>query len=583
MAKRRIRKYVFTPGIAGAGTLKIPGKWDLEDLLVITNVTDNNIIYNFALNQFAGTTVSYTEEALADFPNLLQREAGYTTITFGADTSSMSSSDEIQIFVEDVDNGLKIRPWDFGTDAIERMRVSTPQSLIDADFEYGLQPTKWAGYGTVRGYPSAYDIPGIDLTVANVNTDYTTSSPNNSLINVAFTTTHNLTAGNTVVTVTGLDRGVAGYSRADGTFIVFSTPSTTRVTYFARGTVGVAANQSLFLSADTLVKRGGLYTGANLGITTITSDGANPSNITVNFANTHGLIPGTPIHANIGSGTNALLATGPFVISNVPSKNSFVYTARSGGAVTSPASANVYAITNATILHRPQDGGVILETRTPSYGAAVVRQSKKYFRYQSGKGFLWSTGTLFKPNYDLQSVSASGTTPGSTITVTTDDINHGLQAGANVRLDGITTSGYEGYYDVSSIVDDYSFTVVATNTLGSATAVLAKESQVYVNRWQGASVRAGMFDDQNGLFWEFNGSTLYVVRRTSTTQLTGTISVTQNANLVRGTNTRFRTQVKVGDRIIIRGMTHFVVDVESNDVMTIYVYLAKFGLRKSKR
>jgi hypothetical protein len=40
----------------------------------------------------------------------------------------------------------KTRPYDFGTDAIERQRVSLGQSLIDADFEYGLQATKWQSY-----------------------------------------------------------------------------------------------------------------------------------------------------------------------------------------------------------------------------------------------------------------------------------------------------------------------------------------------------------------------------------------------------------------------------------------------------
>lgn len=565
MAKRRLRKYVFTPGVAGVGTLIIPGKWDREDLLVITNVTDNIVLYNFALSQYAGTTVAYTQGELAAFPNLLQKDGGYTTITLGVDTSSMSASDDIQVFVEDVDNGLKIRPWDFGTDAIERMRVSNPQSLIDADFEYGLQPTKWAGYGTVRGYPSAYELPGIDLTVSNVTTDLTNTSINNSLINVHFTAPHNIAIGQ-VVNVTGLDKGVDGYSRADGNFIVFNSPTTNIVSYFARGIVGTTANQGLFI-ADTTVKRGALYTGANLAVTAISSDGGNPSNITISFANTHGLIPGTIIHANVGSGSFANLATGPFVIRSTPTKNTFTYQARSGGVVTTPASPIIYAISDATIIHRPYDGGVSLSTKTPAYGAAVIRQSKKYFRYQSGKGYLWSTGTLFKPNYDLQSVTANNTTVGSLITVNTDDVEHGLQAGANVRLEGIETSGYENSYIVNSVLTDYSFTVLAKTPLGSNTAVLGAESSVYVNQWQGACVRAGMFDDQNGVFWEYNGEKLCVVRRSGTTQLSGTMIVESNSNLVRGVDTRFRKQLKVGDKVVIRGMTHFVIDVVNDTVM----------------
>ena len=52
-----------------------------------------------------------------------------------------SSTDTIQMFVED--KVIRTRPFDFGTDAIERMRVAPAQSMLDADFEYGLQPTKW--------------------------------------------------------------------------------------------------------------------------------------------------------------------------------------------------------------------------------------------------------------------------------------------------------------------------------------------------------------------------------------------------------------------------------------------------------
>ena len=65
------------------------------------------------------------------------------------------------MFVED--KVIRTRPFDFGTDAIERMRVAPAQSMLDADFEYGLQPTKWQAIGTQRGYPSIYEIPGTDI------------------------------------------------------------------------------------------------------------------------------------------------------------------------------------------------------------------------------------------------------------------------------------------------------------------------------------------------------------------------------------------------------------------------------------
>lgn len=566
MTKIMIKDYVFTPGTAGVGTVRITGKYTLDQILLITNVTNNVVVYNFASTGFAGTTVAFTaQNDTVNFPTLLERDLGYTTIALAADTSSMSSTDALQIYVESIENYTKVRPWDFGTDAIERMRVSNPESLIDADFEYGLQPTKWAGFGTLRGYPSAYELPGIDLTVQSITTDFTATSTTNSLITITTTTVHGLFAGG-VVNISGLSSAIAGFSRADGTFIINSVPTTSTITYFARGIVGTVNGQSLFTDV-TLMKRGALYSGASIPVATVTSNGANPSIITLTFTNPHGLIPGTTIHSAIGSGTNSALASGPFVINSVPSLVSLTYTARAGGAVSTPASVTLYAFTNSTIVHRPQDGGVILSTKTPTFGANVVRQSKRYFRYQSGKGLLWSSGTLFKPNYDLRAASAAGTAVGSVITVTTDDIDHGLQIGAAVQLSGIATSGYNGNYVVNSIISDYQFTVLATQTLGSTTPTLDIVSKVYVKSWDGAAVRAGLFDDQNGLFWEFDGGMLSVIKRSATTQLSGTLSVTQNSNAITGLNTRFTQQVKAGDRIVIRGMTHNIIQVATDNTM----------------
>lgn len=569
MSKKLIREYVFTPGIANAGTVKIPGRYSLDKILLITNTTDNQIIYSFGNGNYAGTTAVFTLGNSADFPAVNQREDGYTTITLAYNTSNMSASDALQIYVENtVDDGVTMRPWTFGTDAIERMRVSNPESLIDADFEYGLQATKWAGYGVTRGYTSAYDLPGVDLTVTNITTDFTTTSASHSLITVTFSAAHGLAVGN-VVNISGLNKAISGYSRADGNFIINTTPTTTTLTYFARGLVGTAASQSLFTSV-TLAKRAALYADAAIPVTSVTSNGASPSTLTVTTTTPHGLLPGTPIYFSGTTGTNIALATGHFVILSVPSTTTFTFVARSGGAITTPGGVlTLYAFSSASVLHRPQDGGVILETRSPTYGASVIRQSKRYFRYQSGKGMLWSTGTLLKPNYDLQSVTASGTAAGSVITVTTDDINHGLQVGATVRLEGILTSGYNGTYTVGTILNDYAFTVQAINVLGASTAVLDIEAKVYVTEWHGAIIRAGMFDDQNGLFWEYNGSTLSVVRRSSTLQLSGTVGATLNSHSIVGANTRFTQQIKVGDKIMLRGMTYYITNVISDTSATI--------------
>jgi hypothetical protein len=586
MAKQLIKDYVFTPGAAGVGTIEIPGRYTLDKILLITNVTDNIILYNFADTTFAGTTAAFTAaDDATDWPTITQAHDGYTTITLQYNSTAMSAGDSLQIYVEGTEEyGQIVRPWAFGTDAIERTRVSNPQSMIDADFEYGLQPTKWAGYGTVKGYPSAYDIPGVDLTLSDITTDYQTTSTTNSKITVTFDSAHGQTVGD-VINMSGLNPGTAGFSRADGNFLIDSVPTTTSLQFFARGTVGTSDGQSLY-TEEAIARKGALYANASIPASdSATSSGADPSEITLYFTNPHGLVPGTPLHVIMDSGTNKDLATGPFFVKQTPTDNSIKYTARGGAAVTNPGTPTVYAFSNATILHRPSDGGVILSTKTPTYAASVVRQSKRFFRYQSGKGLLFSSGTLFAPNYDVQSVSASGTTIGSTITIKTDDIDHGLQVGASVRLEGVATSGYNDSYTVSSIVDDYTFTVLAKSTLGDTTATLDLHCDIYVTGWTGSAVRAGVYDDQNGVFFEFDGQQMFAVKRSSVDNIVGTLSMTQNSNVVTGSNTRFSDQLRAGDRLVIRGMTHYVTSVESNTTMYItpdYRGITASGVRSQK-
>ena len=171
MARKSLYNYIFSPGAAGAGTVIIPDPYKLSDILMITNVTRNTVIYNFGDPNRGGTLV-YTNDTNATaalpagtalssgqavFQNLSQ---GYTTITLGADTTGMLSTDVLQIYVESSE--LKIRPFDFGVDAVERTKIAAPQSLIDADFEYGMQPTKWITYQTVQDIPTGFEFPGTD-------------------------------------------------------------------------------------------------------------------------------------------------------------------------------------------------------------------------------------------------------------------------------------------------------------------------------------------------------------------------------------------------------------------------------------
>jgi len=1071
MAKSQIRQYVFTPGNAGAGTIEIPGKYDLQQFLVITNTTKNVIIYNFADPTFAGTTVTFNRGVNDNaFISALDNTDGTTIITLAANTSTMSGTDVLQIFFEQPFQ--YVRSPEVGTDAFERQRVANPQSLLDADFEYGMQPTKWLTVDMERGYPGIYEIPGTDLQVTAATTDASSGSggltTSESQITITTSVAHGYNVGQPI-TIKGFNSAFTGFDRAEGSFVVYSVPSTTTFTYIAKGKVGYNNNDNIWTSVIQL-RQGGFYLGSNInavinatatatngvsyqitlnsttgmvqgspitfttvttnaiatnastgyitlgttvgmivgmplyfsgtgfgGLTTgttyyvtsivdtrtvtlsLVSGGANftptsttiggnmyvvggasfgnivsgqqyyitgisGTNITIsqyqqysttivstnaltngvrfssytlngvtvggttnmlvgepivisgvtignlaagtyyiysvldggyaqlsttspsslngmslmtqttaayvsspmtvivgsnlvltnangyiagiavcpptftyttpstvaNFAGTlsgstltvstltsgilapgqgiasgtatvpsstniliqltptgatpvvsptlsaggaagtytltvnsplniavgqivtgtgvpvstfvksiagsvvtltnpfssqgsgnyafyaayglgtytvststgnigtsssftavnanpiitintyspHGFTPGETINVIVTSengSNNNTLANGPFFVESVTSSTTFTYTSRAAGVISGTISASIYARPDSNYSHRPFDGGVQLGTGGPAYSAQAIRMSKKYIRYQSGKGINFNTGLLMAPNYFVRSVTATGTvyasglsitaatTSGSVtitsgtyvqgqavvisnvtlngavgltagtyyvaiggtgtsitlansyanaiagvaittisasgaltasavlqpvITIVTDDVDHGVQPGATVTLSGIATSGYNGTFTVVNIVDERTLQVFAVQTLGTSSGITGATVQdptlLSINNWYGATVRSGTFDEQNGVFFQYDGQTVAVTRRSSTFQLAGTISLVVGSGQVIGANTRFTTQIFVGDRVVIRGMTHMITQVVSD-------------------
>jgi len=294
------------------------------------------------------------------------------------------------------------------------------------------------------------------------------------------------------------------------------------------------------------------------------------STIEINFATAHGFIPGSTIAVQITSGgTNAQFAAGAYFVEQVPTTTSLRYTARATGAIQNTLTGNVYARPDSFFVHRPFDGGVQLGTGGTAHGAQAIRMSKKYIRYQSGKGVTYNTGALFAPSYDIQTITASGTTIGSVITINTDDTDHGCQVGAQVTISGVITAGYNGVYTVADVITERQFSVIAYQSLSSTTPTLDSPCLMTVRQWHGSTVRAGIYDDQNGMFYQYDGRTLAVVRRSSTFQVAGVISVSANSNLVTGTNTRFSQQLTAGDRVVIRGMSHIVTQIITDTSLTV--------------
>ena len=120
---------------------------------------------------------------------------------------------------------------------------------------------------------------------------------------------------------------------------------------------------------------------------------------------------------------------------------------------------------------------------------------------------------------------------------------------------------------VETIIDEFKFTYLLleepTATSGGGFPTLA------VLSWTDCDIRCGMFDDQNGFFFEFDGDTLNCVRRSSVQQVPGRVSVTKDSHVVSGTDTMFTSQLSPADHVVIRGMTYKVVKITSDTQITI--------------
>lgn len=402
-------------------------------------------------------------------------------------------------------------------------------------------------YYFVRAIPNS--------TVSTVNTRDRGVTNTTGLNIITFTTAaaHNLLPGN-VITVSGMTG--ANPELFNGTFTVIGVPSATQVQVYSStsGTVASASVSGTITPVTSNVLR--LFNtkadaDANTNVVDLLNSGSG-------FA--HRLtkvIPASPI-------VRKITAIGSDTQITVDRTFSTAYT-----AVNYSYPTFIYVRPQGYSLHRPFDGGVEMSTGLGTWNGQIIRQTRKYFRYQSGKGIQTSAGMNFKPSIDIESMTRVGVS--QTVAARTRR-PHGLQNGLFCRIDdaydsqGVLSSVYNGTFQVT-VQDSYNFTFIASNTIVESKAY--GYPRLHVTAWTNGALRAGMFDFQNGMFFEFDGQKIYAVRRSSTQQIAGTCAALQGSEFVFGTNTSFTTQLEAGDYIILRGQSYKVTQVTSDTRLSI--------------
>ena len=547
MARKTIQSnyYLFD---ASAREVIIPGGVQRENLILITNVVDNKVIYNFSDPELTATTYSIQTDI---------RNVTTTRIVLSYNTTSMSDSDDLQIIVDDFEETVK--PAETYNDAVNKSRVSTPQSQIDTDFEYGVQDTKWEAVALINNNPFAYKSAN-NIVITDVQ-----AVQNSRQITVSVDT--NLS--------TRPPAGTAIYMQdtrfpgANGVFIVDGTQGSTDFNYTAKydWTLG---SGGIIDSGRTALYSGVHFTGSQIGgsITLGTPSGTMLGSIQVDTTQAHGLEVGNEIAI---AGSNGSNVNGSWTVARVESPTRFYYfpDALPSGNVNN-GTKKLYPRPQGNSIHRAFDGGVKFSTNSFSKNQQAIRQTKRYFRYQSGKGVSFSTGSIIEPAIpNIDSITSSGTT---VTVVATEAHNCTIDTVLDVR--GVSDNAYNGTHNITSVIDPFTFTYVVSNAPTETTA--GGEYTVTPKGAFGTNLEIGMMDQQNGIFFRYANGELNLVRRSSTFQLSGKVSCTNGSTLVssftgiNGQGTKFSKQLKPGDYVVIRGSSYRVDGIISDTQMVIF-------------
>lgn len=507
---------VFTPGGPGTGTINFSNvftatPFSINRLMAIVNQTRNTIIF------------AEGQEGLG-WSNWNQNTS---ILTLAVDTSTHASSDSLQVIYDTP--SMPIVPAEEYYDPVNKQRVSTPQSLIDTDFEYGIQGTKWESVGLINNRGTAFYDPSLTLGTSNSTPNIpgiTLMTGTARTVSVTTAAAHNLAAGDPIFVQDSTDPNANGWAYVE------TVPSGTTFTYLAKDRLLVGGGASILDTNRTLIYQGQFYTGAGIPVPanafSSNQGGSLRTLITCTTVNAHGLVAGDLIYIR-NTGANATVASnnlnGAWVVVSTPSANTFTFNVNTApanmAAMGNLAGTNVvYPRFGGNAIHRPYDGGTQISCGTGTPNAQVIRQTRKYFRYQSGKGIQFSTGSVLRPAFNLNSLAYSAVTNGlggtARVTVTTK-LPHGMQVGSLIVVSGTNDSGYNGTYEVDQVIDDLTFTyqpflrtdqivnqsITIPSTFPTTISITAHPNQTYVAN-QPITLQANQTNFINGTITSYN-------------------------------------------------------------------------------
>ena len=549
----------FTPSTAEISQLEFRGDFSSSSEYVTLEILNsNNVVQNtYVIGQFddSGDTANYTTSTTFpggssyDISNILHNNGG-SSLGFTVRVTPQSSVNYgpgggpwwgLRFTVTGEDTGLVLTGPGSGAHSFD---VASVVGAYDGIFDVKTIPS--ANSFTMDG---TFKIPVREY-------EFTSAGINAGAGTIQFAAAHNLLTGEKVT-----------YDANGNTTILPSGVSDTFAIVISSNTIKLATSalDALNNTAITISSQSGTH---KITSSNVIKNIQGPGTVNITLGSKEVTASGTSFLTQFKRFDKIYIDNGSFVeaytVDTISTETTMTLFENSNA---NSASADYYYATQLALrpdgysLHKPFDGGVDITAGT-SPTSRIARQTRKYFRYQSGKGLQTSFAINFNPPKLVRNlIRASGTTA----TVDTQE-QHNLKVNDNIKIEGATvstgTNTYNGTFTVTSVIDEFQFTYTMAS---SPTDIRAGGFPTYVrSSWTDSFVRGGMFDDQNGFFFEYDGQSLYAVRRSSTKQLAGDINVTRGSQIVSGDSTSFTSQLTIGDMIVIRGQSYKVTEISSD-------------------
>lgn len=397
-----------------------------------------------------------------------------------------------------------------------------------------------------------------------------------------------VTIANNTSIVTGVDTNFTAVFTAGDRFNIFKTANTA----VKRATLVDPVRNTFVSASHNLTSGAPVYVDATVypgGVTSGNIYYANAntaSNITLHLTYADALSGANQIDiTTAGTNSNLLhLEDIGSVFSSIIDTVNGVNQIRLNDAATSTLSNTLYSISTGLYvradgfaIHRPYDGGVeLIPSKNPD--SSMIRQTRKYFRYQSGKGIQISFAVNFSPSTSIDNYTYYVDQSANVIGVIQTRYPHRLSSGGNIHISGANVSSGTNYWNGDKTIlslggqneTDSEFYYAKVALEGIPDDSFARGSiEYYLNNWTNSLLKCGLFDDQNGLYFEYNGQELSCCRRSSVSQISGTVTVEFKSGLVVGNNTKFLSQLVTGDNIVIKGQTYKITEIISDTILYI--------------